>query len=191
MEENEEWKDITGYEGLYQVSNFGKVKSLNYRRTGKECLLSVTTNNFGYSCVYLNKNGKRNGYYLHRLVAEAFLSNPMLLPEVNHKDENPLNNNVENLEWCTHVYNMNYGTVINRVKNKLKKSGHYKYLNSIVTNKLSKKVYQYDLNNNLIKIWDSTNECGRNGYGQSSVSACCRGKQKQAYGYKWFYNPLN
>ena len=104
----EEWKDIKGYEGLYQISNKGRVKSLGNNKTRKEKIRDGKIGNRGYKKISLCKNGKEKKYSIHRLVAEAFLPNPDNLPVVNHKDENKLNNNVENLEWCTQAYNVNY-----------------------------------------------------------------------------------
>ncbi len=107
------WKDVQGYEGLYQVSNLGKVKSFRGScKFGKpkELLLKPTLINSGYGVVTLYSNEKRKKFQIHRLVATAFIPNPMNLPCVNHKDENKLNNSVENLEWCTYEYNNNYGT---------------------------------------------------------------------------------
>ena len=100
----EEWKNVIGYEGLYEVSNKGNVR--NVRRN---TLLKLSKTNDGYIQVHLYKNGIRTGFKVHRLVAEGFLPNPNNLPEVNHKDENPINNSVNNLEWCDHKYNVNYG----------------------------------------------------------------------------------
>ena len=124
----EEWRTIKDYEGLYEISNMGRVKSLpkcaftsnpyftGYRHT-KEKILKGGTTKLGYKTVTLRKNGKGKFIYIHRLVAEAFIPNPNDLPEVNHKDENPANNCVDNLEWCTHIYNGNYGTVKKRCGN--------------------------------------------------------------------------
>ena len=98
----EVWKDIKGYEGLYQVSNLGNVKSL---KTNKNLYYSKSRN---YLRVGLNKNGVRRGFSIHRLVAQAFIPNPKNKPCVNHKDCNPKNNCVDNLEWCTHKYNNSY-----------------------------------------------------------------------------------
>ena len=110
------WKDIVGYEGLYQVSNLGNVKRLKgYKGRGKgyiveEHLIKPSINSNGYQNVVLCKNGKTKTFTMHRLVAIAFLYNSDNLPEVNHKDEDKTNNCVDNLEWCDRVYNNNYGT---------------------------------------------------------------------------------
>ena len=113
----EEWKNIIGYEGLYEVSDIGNVR--NVRRN---TLLKLTKTNYGYIQVSLYKNGIKTGLKVHRLVAEAFIPNPDNLPQVNHKDEDRTNNNVTNLEWCTAKYNSNYGhrtenAINTRVKN--------------------------------------------------------------------------
>ena len=126
----EEWKDIKGYKGLYQVSNEGRVKSLDHtivcdngkgvatkRQKGK--IRKFTELAKGYKRVTLSKDGIEKQYSVHRLVAEAFIDNPENLPCVNHKDENPRNNIWTNLEWCTHKYNINYGTCQQRKKEKL------------------------------------------------------------------------
>lgn len=105
------WKPIANYEGLYEVSNEGNVRSLNYRHTGKVQVLKLSVNRYGYLQVNLHsKEGKQKTYKVHRLVAQAFIPNPNNLPEVNHKDENKTNNCVENLEWCDRKYNNNYGS---------------------------------------------------------------------------------
>lgn len=164
----EEWRDIKGYEGLYQVSNYGRVKSLNYNHTGEERILKPgKVGKTVYYKVILCKDGKTYNKWVHRLVAQAFIPNPDNLPEVNHKDENGLNNRVDNLEWCTRTYNNNYGTRIQRV---------------------SKPVYQYTLDGKLAKIWPSVMEIVRQlGYSQGTISMCCRGKRPTAYGYVWKY----
>ena len=123
----EEWKDIKGYEGIYQISNKGRVKSLKFN---KENILIPAKHNRGYLFINLCKNGKVKKYLIHRLVAEAFLPNPDNLPQVNHKDENKLNNNVENLEWCSNKYNVNYGSRNEKASknSKGKKKAHKKIL---------------------------------------------------------------
>lgn len=98
------WKSLKGYEGLYEISNTGKIKSLTYNKLLKPVVQK------GYVYIHLCKNSKDKAYLLHRLVATTFIPNPDNLPEVNHKDENKLNNKAENLEWCDSKYNSNYGT---------------------------------------------------------------------------------
>lgn len=110
------WKPIKGYEGLYEISTQGKVKSLNYRGLGVEGTLSEASLSAGYKYVVLSKNGVTSNKLIHRLVAEAFLPNLQSLPEINHIDENKGNNHRSNLEWCTHKYNSNYGTRLSRFK---------------------------------------------------------------------------
>lgn len=110
---NETWKDIKGYESAYQISNYGRVRSLDRTdalgRFKKGQILSIGDNGYGYKTVSLYKDSKQKTMYVHRLVAQAFIDNPDNLPQVNHKDENTNNNNVDNLEWCTNEYNSNYG----------------------------------------------------------------------------------
>ena len=162
----EYWKPVVGYEGLYEVSNWGRVKSLKF---GKERILKQSIRH-GYYIVCLSKNGIVKSYYVHRLVAEVFLPNPNNYKEVNHKDENKTNNVVTNLEWCDRLYNVRYGTGIER-RSKTQ----------------SKTVLQYDLNGNLIKEWKSVAECGINGYNYGNVAACCRGELKTYKGFIWRY----
>lgn len=150
----------------YQVSNFGRILSLNYGRTGKSKLLSPVEDKDGYFRVCLCKDEKRKNFLVHRLVAEHFLPNPENLPQVNHKDENKQNNSVENLEWCDCKYNVNYGK-----RNE----------------KISKKVLQFSLTGEFIREWSSTKEAGRNGYTSCLVAACCRGERKSHKGFKWCY----
>ena len=178
----EYWKPVVGYEGLYEVSNWGRVKSLKRLvksprgyRTVCERTLKPTKDSHGYLCVSLHKEGKMKFVKIHRLVAEAFIDNPDNLPCVNHKDENPLNNVVSNLEWCTYSYNNSYGTRLERVRDKQ------------INGKKSKPVFQYDLEGNFIKEWESAAECGRNGFHQAHIIDCCKGKYKQHKGFIWRY----
>lgn len=156
--------------GLYQVSNTGKIKSLKYKK-----ILKPSFDKNGYASLNLCKNGKISHRTIHRLVAETFITNTNNYPCVNHKDENPKNNNVENLEWCTYKYNMNYGTGFERRSK---------------NNKIP--INQYDKSNNFIKRWSSAidiqNEIGIN---QGSIIACCRNKLKTAGGYVWKYAEFN
>lgn len=179
------WKDIEGYEGLYQVSNCGRVKRLagivkgNWKqgeRRQEERALKPLNSHLEYKSVSLSKDGKMTHYLIHRLVAQAFIPNPENLPQVNHKDENKVNNNVENLEWCTSEYNNNYG------------SHNERSSQAKINGKASKAVLQYSLDGTLVKEWPSVNEIQRQtGWDDSFISKCCRGRYKTAYGYKWSY----
>lgn len=129
----EEWKSIPGYEDLYEVSSYGRVKSLEIsyiRRNGirdhkPEIILTPKNNGTGYFIVCLYKNKTHKYYLIHRLVAIAFLPNPNNLPCVNHKDEDKTNNNVNNLEWCSHRYNSNYNGVLKKRSQRMKENGIY------------------------------------------------------------------
>lgn len=164
------WKDISGYEGKYQISNLGRVKRLGNNKTKKEKIKIPAKNKDGYLRVNLYKEGKYKTFTVHRLVAEAFIQNPNNYPCVNHKDENPSNNNVDNLEWCDYKYNSNYGTCQQRR-----------------VEKQSKSVLQFTKDNEFIMEWLSTMECARNGFNQGSVAACCRGERKTHKGFIWRY----
>lgn len=133
---SEIWKDVEGYEGLYQVSNLGRIKS--FRESAKfgnpkEFYLNPYLINSGYHVVtlYLKDRTKRK-FQVHRLVAETFIPNPENLPCVNHKDENKLNNCVSNLEWCTYQYNNNYGTARIRAADTMAKSIYQKTLDGVM-----------------------------------------------------------
>ena len=117
----EEWRDIKGYEGKYQISNLGRIKSLkNCKGNYREKILDIKPDNRGYIRAFLYKNGKCKPYQVHRLVALHFIPNPNNYPIINHKDEDKTNNNVENLEWCTYQYNNNYGTRNKKCSEKMK-----------------------------------------------------------------------
>ena len=116
----EDWKDIPGYEGLYVVSNNGRVMNV---RSGR--VLRGIVNNLGYIMVGLSKSGKVKMISVHRLVAEAFIKNPDNLREVNHKDEDKSNNNVDNLEWCDRKYNVNYGSRMDKVRKTKELRGYW------------------------------------------------------------------
>ena len=118
----EEWKDIKGYEGLYQVSTMGRVRSFHNYGGVKERILRLKKGKSGYLSVALSKNGTYEYVFIHRLVAQAFVPNPDGKPVVNHKNEIKTDNRVENIEWCTVLYNNNYGTRNQRaVESKKKK----------------------------------------------------------------------
>ena len=172
---NEIWRDIVGYEGLYQVSNLGNVKSLNYNKTGKERNLKPGTDGSGYRFVNLCKNGKIRLFKIHRLVAQAFLENPDHKSDVNHKDENKTNNCVDNLEWMTSKENANFGTRNERLAKSL-----------INHPEKAKSVIQYSLYGKFIKEWPSMHQIERElGFSPGNISECCNKKRKTSYGYIW------
>lgn len=177
--EGEIWKDIPNYEGYYQVSNIGRVRSLDrvainslgrkYYYKGK--ILRQVFTKFKYFRIELNKSGYSRAYFTHVLVAIAFIPNPNNFPVVNHKDEKPSNNKVENLEWCTIKYNTNYGTAIQRR-----------------SKTISLPVVQLTKNNEIVKIYDSgTIAEEKFGYSQGHISLCCVGIEEYSAGYKWVY----
>lgn len=184
IQDLEEWKDIKGYEGLYQVSNLGRVKSLERtvtrkdgrKRTIRERILKPTPDRGGYLLVSLSKgSGKSKVFKVHRLDCEAFHENPESKPCVNHIDENKINNAVSNLEWCTYEENINYGTRTVRSAKAIAKAR-------------SKPVGQYTRGGVLVKVWQSTREVERQlGFFSGHISEVARGKLKTAYGYVWKY----
>ena len=190
MENIEIWKDVENYEGFYQVSNLGRVKSLErdvYNPNGivhhlKEKILVPGLNNDGYANVNLYKNGKGKNIKVHRLVAEAFIPNPENKSQINHKNEVKIDNVVENLEWCEARYNNIYGTRIERQKQTFKdncKSGKIKRV---------KKVFCVELNKTFDYAKSAEEElgvCGR------SIGKACRGERNTAGGFHWRYADEN
>ena len=158
------WKPIKGFEGEYEISNFGQVKSLK-----TNIILHQYKYRGGYLEVHLSQHSKKFHKKIHRLVAEAFIPNPNNYLEVNHKDENKENNRFDNLEWCTHQYNNTYN-------GKHIKGG----------SKTRKPVSQFDLDSNFIKEYVSQTEASKQtGITQGTISNCALGHQKQAGGYIW------
>lgn len=164
------WKDINGYEGLYQVNEFGDVRSI---KRNKNIFKSVT--NSGYYQVKLYKDSKSKNFYVHRLVSEAFIDNPNNYKEVNHKDENKLNNQVENLEWCDRIYNEHYNNKHKKTVEKITNTYNvYKDGKLIQSNKNFRELFVL-LEHNAKSI-NSFN---------SNICLCANGKQESAYGYKF------
>lgn len=158
----EEWRDIEGFEGKYMASNTGKVKSLNYNKTGKEKILEGVDYGYGYLYVVLYKDGKGKPCRINRLVAMAFIPNPDNLPEVNHKDKIRTNNNVENLEWCTSQYNVEYSQ--------------------------AKAVIGINKVSGLIVEFPSAHEASRQtNINRGNISSCLIGKRNSAGGFYWIY----
>lgn len=171
------WKDIKEYQGKYQVSNLGKIRTLIKWDLNKRKYIATIKNiklrkdKDGYILVDLHKNNKTKTFKVHRLVAEAFISNPNNYPQINHKNEIKNDNRVENLEWCSNEYNARYGTKNQRAAKKNKK-----------------KVLQYDLKGNFIEEYSSLTEAGsKNNMNITNISAVCIGKAKTSYGYIWRY----
>ena len=178
----ETWKDILGYENLYQVSDQGNVRSLEHKvKKGRggiyslpERKLKPAKNKFGYLYITLCKEGIRNRYFVHRLVAQAFIPNPDNLPYINHKDECKTNNRVDNLEYCNAKYNCNYGT------------HNEKLSKSLINNPLiSQAVVCIETGITYPSIMEVYRLFG---FSQGHISECCIGKRKTAYGYHWKYN---
>lgn len=151
----------------YYVSNLGRVLSLKGK---KERFLKARIGKDGYYYVTLNKKGKKKSFKVHRLVAKAFIPNPDNLPCINHKDENKLNNHIDNLEWCTQKYNINYGTAKIRWANKNKR-----------------RVACYTLSGEFVKEYTGIIDLEKEGFKHSAVSAVCRGRRIQHHGYKFRY----
>lgn len=162
------WKDVKGYKGLYQVSNLGRIKSLP-RFTTKGGIRKLRSHANGYLYFSAWKNGKVKMLNVHRLVAQAFISNPNNYPQVNHKDEDKTNNEVSNLEWCSAKYNSNYG------------SGK-----RWASKQESFPVICFDLQGNELETFESITEA-KNQTGANNISAVCKGKLKTSGGFKWKY----
>lgn len=186
--ENEVWKPVVGYEGLYEVSNQGRVRSINRvtkgrwgTQTFRGTILRASNRTkssknslFCYQGVNLHRDGIGKNVDIHRLVAEAFIPNPNNLPIVNHIDENPSNNNVENLEWCTQKHNQNHGTLPERRK----------LINIRAVN-------QYTLEGDFVRRYNSLDEARKEmKLPPTSISNACRGYSGSAGGFLWRYtNP--
>ena len=185
----EQWRtaiyDGIVYEGLYKVSNLGRILSLDYNGTGKAKLMNPSDNGHGYFKVGLSKNGKTKNCYVHRLIAETFLPNPENKPCINHKiegekgktlnmvifnEDGSVDEEKSTIEWATYKENNNYAT-----------------RNERAGKALSKKVLQLSLSGDLIREWESTNECGRNGFDKGNVSRCCNGKKPYYKGFRWMF----
>ena len=169
MSTQEIWKDIPGYEGLYQVSNLGRIKSFRIwtgtMYVNKEHILIPQLGKRGYYCIGLSKNGKSKTTAIHRVVAKAFIPNAKNYKFVNHKDENKLNNNANNLEWCTKQYNTEYSLAI--------------------------PITQYDINGNYIAKYKSSKEAYRIlNINYSHINECCNGKRKSAGGFIWKFKEV-
>ena len=168
------WKPIDGFNGVYEVSNFGNVRNTNWRGQGYRNVKQHLDKD-GYLRVGLCVNNRKCMKYVHRLVAIAFVKNPHNKPFVNHKDEIKHHNNACNLEWVTCVENNNYGTRNERVS-----------ASKLNTN--CKAIRQISLNGETVRVWVSLNEIGRQtGYDISHIMRVCKGIKNTGYGYRWEY----
>lgn len=169
----EVWKNVVGYEGLYQVSSTGRVKN-----TKTQKILKPWKNDAGYFMIKLPSKQKKRGksFRVHRLVAMAFIDNPNNLPFINHKDEDPSNNNVENLEWCTNAYNLTYGTCVERrVKTIRDRYGKWPS---------QKEVYQFSLDGQFVAKYDSVMAASQaTNIPDNFISSCCHGWVTQTKGF--------
>lgn len=175
-------KPVPGYEGYYEVDNLGRVFSVDriiqvndngriYDKPIHGAMLKQTNHSRGYKTVALTKYGKTKQEYVHRIVASAFIPNPDNLPAVNHKDENPKNNCVDNLEWCDRIYNMNYGSCPKRI-----------------SQNNSKPIFQVNLDGSIVKRYPSVIQASKEtGIPSSTIYDCTRGARKKAWGYIWKY----
>ena len=172
MENKEEWLPVVGYEGLYEVSNLGRIRSLKDNH-GKSRMryLKLSKASTGYFCVPMCKDGAEKRISVHRIVAKAFIPNPDNLETVNHKNEIKTDNRVENLEWMTLADQNRHGT---RTERAIKK--------------ILKPIVQFSLEGEYLGEFQSATEIQQKyGYFKSSICCCCRGKYKSAYGYVWRY----
>lgn len=187
----EVWKDIKGYEGLYQVSNLGRVKSLpkevrrvqNGSYITKERIMKTNIRVDGYTRVVVTGYNGKHRYYVHRLVAEAFIPNPNNKPYINHIDCNPANNRSSNLEWCTPQENTAYMIRLNRNKrtpqwlNNLHKSQEQFY----------KKAKGINILTGDVVVLNSINSAKNYGFSPSEIVLCCKGKRRSTKNYTWEY----
>ena len=166
------WKDIPDTNGIYQVSNYGRVRSFTNRGSHSPGdLLKPRLDIKGYSYVCVIINGRYTPKKIHRLVALAFVPNDLNLPEVNHKDEDKTNARADNLEWCNHLYNVRYGTGRERLESQLRK-----------------RICQYSFDGKLIKIWPSANGASRSLFINSAcVIRAANGETKTYHQYIWLY----
>lgn len=186
----EEWRDVVGYEGFYQVSNLGNVRSVDrtviqHRTTGdvekrikgKQLKKWLARN---YYHVTFSRDGEIKAPFVHKLVAEAFIENKNNYPVVNHKDENTHNNHATNLEWCTQIYNRNYGHCEEKRLNS--------FLKSVENHKRKRKpVIQIDKNGNIVNRYYSMNAARKDGFNSPGIHSCCNGRLKTYKGYVWAY----
>ena len=188
--QEEIWKDIKGYEGYYQISNLGRVKSLPRLRKAKnnfiskEKILKNQNNSQGYFRIDLKVNGKKQRFFVHRLVAEHFLNKPMGCNIVNHLDCNPHNNKIDNLEWTTLKGNSEHMKKLGKDKRT------YTWIKKLTETQRKingKKVMGISIDGKTILKYDAVREVKKDGFSPSSVSCCCNKKRKTHKGFIWIF----
>ena len=176
----EEWKAIKGYEGIYEVSSKGRVRSLDRYTEGRRGLLrghiviAIKQKKTGYMRICLSKDKIKKYYSVHRLVAEAFIPNPNNYPCVNHLNEIRSCNYTNNLQWCTHKQNIHYGNC-------------RKHISEALLKRDSRPIMQIDMNNNLVCIFRNAREAINKGFSRSNLYKCLKGRTYTYLGYKWEY----
>lgn len=178
--EKEVWESISGYKGLYEVSNLGRVRSVDRIVEGRNGIvsgkiLSFSDNGTGYKTVCLCKDNVKSTKYVHRLVAEAFIENPHKFTDINHKNEKRDDNVVPNLEWCTKEYNQNYNNC--PLKRRL----------ALISIR-GKGVCSYDEDGNLVKEYLCVSDVQNDGYIRRNVVMCCQGKRRTCGGLFWSFS---
>lgn len=182
----EEWRDIPGYEGLYQVSDHGNVRSLNYKKQGVVGLLYLKRHPKGYRQVELSKDGIKRMMTVHRLVALTFIPNPNECAVVNHLNEDKADNRKTNLEWCTKSHNVRYSMERHpRIKH-AKHTKHTAHRKRVL--KRTYPVAQFTTEGVFVRKWDNLMAIKHTlNLNEYSISECCKGHRKTAYGFKWQY----
>ncbi len=200
-EKKEIWQNIKGYEGLYQVSNMGRIKRLpkteyvyNYlsntkvKRVKKEKILAYKRNSNNYIIVTLSNNGVSKAYTIHRLVAQTFIPNPNNYPQINHINGKKYDNRVENLEWCTASENIKHASRVGLRKTTKKQKTQAKRNLKKANEAKKRKIYQLTKDNKIIKVWDSMSDIFRElHFYWGNIGSVCRKEKELAYGYKWEY----
>ena len=204
MNEKEEWRPVKDYEGRYEISNLGRVRSLDHKvfcektqtwksRIQRGRVLKPASNGSkqGYLIVNLRRFNRSKMRYVHRLVADAFLDNPNNYPVINHKDENPKNNRVDNLEWCTQKYNVNYGSRLDKFRFFMlsdKNPNRGKHRPESFKEKVRKSVLQFDREGHLVKEWDSARTVGDTlGIYPGGITSSCRRRIPSYKNFIWRY----
>ena len=186
---SEEWRDIKGYEGVYQISNLGHIKRIRCAK-GRERIIKGFLTKKRYLKVTLHKDGIRKDYLVHRLVAETFIPNPQNKPCVDHIDTDKLNNKVENLRWCTYQENnLNELTreAYSRTMKERRKRREALISKSGAEHPKSMKVVQLTLEGEFVRVWDSMTETTKEGFSCQCVCRCCKKERKTHKGFKWMY----